>query len=115
MSGVVAVVVLFQLELKRPKSGVFVNETAPPQLMGSEEIPYTTYNPRIMQEKFDAQKLQRIDVIEGPRSDLWTWNLGAQLRDQDIDRTLIDANIPPFGRCCREQLCLNSFILIENY
>lgn len=86
-----------KLELKRPKSGVFINETQPPKLTGNDDIPYTTYNPRLLQEKFDAQNLKRIDVIDGPRSDLWTWNIGVQQGDEDIDRTLLEANIPPFG------------------
>ncbi|KAL9911542.1 uncharacterized protein ACN427_005694 isoform 1-T4 [Glossina fuscipes fuscipes] len=91
------------LELKRPKSGIYINETEPPNALPSDEIPYSTYNPRVLQEQFDAQNLKRIDLIDGPQADLWTWNLGIQEKEEVLDKTFIDAAIAKFD-CSNAEL-----------
>uniref|UniRef100_A0A1A9WTJ3 Uncharacterized protein n=1 Tax=Glossina brevipalpis TaxID=37001 RepID=A0A1A9WTJ3_9MUSC len=88
---------MHKLELKRPKSGIYINETEPPNTLPSDEIPYSTYNPRLLQEQFDAQNLKRIDLIDGPQADLWTWNLGIQEKEEVLDKTFIDAAIAKFA------------------
>ncbi|XP_055910306.1 uncharacterized protein LOC129944702 isoform X2 [Eupeodes corollae] len=48
------------LDLKRPRSGVFVNET--PRLQGID-IPYESYNPRKLQEKLESENRQKYKLF----------------------------------------------------
>ncbi|XP_061399624.1 uncharacterized protein LOC133335359 [Musca vetustissima] len=85
------------LELQRPKSGVYINESEPPNFYPTDGIPFSTYNPRVLQQQFDNQQLKKIDIITGRTSkDLWTWNLGLQQRESDLDRRFIDAAVHKF-------------------
>ncbi|XP_013112017.2 uncharacterized protein LOC106090394 [Stomoxys calcitrans] len=85
------------LEIKRPKSGIFVNESQAPDFNASDGTPFSHYNPRVLQEQFDAQNLEKIDVIPGSnKRDLWTWNLGVQRRERELDRRFIEAAVPKF-------------------
>ncbi|XP_037818851.1 uncharacterized protein LOC119608478 [Lucilia sericata] len=92
------------LEIKRPKSGIFINETERPQFSPSDGIPYSTYNPRVLQEQFDAQCLNKIDLIPGKNAeDLWTWNVGLQKNESELDRIFIEAAVPKF-ECTNQEL-----------
>ncbi|XP_073840070.1 uncharacterized protein [Musca autumnalis] len=85
------------LELQRPKSGVYLNETVPPNFCPSDGIPYSSYNPRVLQNQFDSQNLKKIDIIPGKTTqDFWTWNLGLQQRESELDRRFIDAAVQKF-------------------
>ncbi|XP_050333764.1 uncharacterized protein LOC126761518 [Bactrocera neohumeralis] len=89
------------LELKRPKSGMFHNQTERPlPPLDEDDIPYSNYNPRILQQKFDEQNLDRVDLIQGrDPNDLWTWNIGLQQHESNLDRAFLDASVPKFD--CR--------------
>ncbi|XP_075161481.1 uncharacterized protein LOC142234273 [Haematobia irritans] len=86
------------LEVQQPKTGIYINESQPPKFDPNNGISYgTTYNPRVMQEKFNAQNLKKIDVIKGPGTqDLWTWNLGLQKRESELNRRFMDATVAKF-------------------
>ncbi|XP_058986399.1 uncharacterized protein LOC131806380 [Musca domestica] len=85
------------LELQRPKTGVYLNESEPPNFYPTDGIPYSTYNPRVLQNQFDGQQLKKIDIIPGKTTqDLWTWNLGLQQRESDLDRRFIEAAVQKF-------------------
>ncbi|XP_053953048.1 uncharacterized protein LOC128859921 isoform X2 [Anastrepha ludens] len=86
------------LELKRPKSGMFHNETQQPLPPSDEDvIPYINYNPRLLQQRFDEQNLQRVDLIQGrDPNDLWTWNIAMQQHESQLDRAFLDASTPKF-------------------
>lgn len=84
-----------QLELKRPKSRIYINET---QVGPLEELPFPTYNPRIIQEGLEGENLRTYDIIEGcSPQDLWTWNMGMQRREMDLDQDFITASLPKYG------------------
>lgn len=88
-----------QLALKRPKSGVYINETKRPNFSPSDDIPYSTYNPRVLQEQFDAQNLKKIDLIPSKATDdMWTWNVGLQKKESELDRVFLEASVPKFGK-----------------
>ncbi|KAM7356498.1 uncharacterized protein ACRADG_002206 isoform 1-T4 [Cochliomyia hominivorax] len=85
------------LALKRPKSGLYINESERPEFQLDNDIPYSTYNPRELQKIFDAQGLQRIDLIPNKNAeDLWTWNVGLQKRQSELDRAFLEAVVPKF-------------------
>lgn len=85
--------------MQRPKSGIYLNESELPEFCPSDEIPYSTYNPRVLQQQFDDQNLKKIDIIPGKTSqDLWTWNLGLQLRESELDLRFTEAVVPEFGK-----------------
>ncbi|XP_036336107.1 uncharacterized protein LOC118746359 [Rhagoletis pomonella] len=90
-----------KLELKRPKSGMFHNQTQPPlPPLDEDVIPYSNYNPRILQQKFDAQNLRTVDLIQGrDPNDLWTWNIGLQQHESQLDQAFLEASMPKFD--CR--------------
>lgn len=84
-----------QLELKRPKSRIYLNETEVGPL---EELPFSSYNPRILQEGLEGENLKTFDIIEGcSPQDLWTWNVGYQKREEHMDQEFISASLPKYG------------------
>ncbi|XP_067645140.1 uncharacterized protein [Eurosta solidaginis] len=86
------------LELKRPKSGMFHNQTVPPlPPLDEDVIGYSSYNPRILQQKFDEQNLSRVDLIQGrDPNDLWTWNIGLQQQENQLDGAFLEASTQKF-------------------
>ncbi|KAH8365777.1 hypothetical protein KR093_004368 [Drosophila rubida] len=83
------------LELKRPKSRIYINET---QVGPLEELPFPTYNPRVIQEGLEGENLRTYDIIEGcSPQDLWTWNVGMQRREMDLDQDFITASLPKYA------------------
>ncbi|SPP85315.1 uncharacterized protein LOC117586863 [Drosophila guanche] len=82
------------LELKRPKSRIYLNET---QVGPLEELPFPSYNPRIIQEGLEGENLKTFDLIEGcSPQDLWTWNTGYQKREEELDQEFITASLPQY-------------------
>lgn len=82
------------LELKRPKSRIYLNETEVGPL---EELPFPSYNPRVLQEALDGENIKTFDLIEGcSPQDLWTWNVGYQKREEDLDEQFIAASLPRY-------------------
>ncbi|EDW18568.1 uncharacterized protein LOC6582389 [Drosophila mojavensis] len=83
------------LELKRPKSRIYLNET---QVGPLEELPFPTYDPRVIQESLEGENLRSYDIIEGCNpQDLWTWNVGLQKREIEMDQDFITASLPKYG------------------
>ncbi|EDV96984.1 uncharacterized protein LOC6558054 [Drosophila grimshawi] len=83
------------LELKRPKSRIYLNETEVGPL---EELPFPSYNPRVIQEGLEGENLRTYDIIEGCNpQDLWTWNVGLQRREIDLDEEFITAALPKYA------------------
>lgn len=67
--------------------------------LDEDDIPYSNYNPRVLQQKFDEQNLDRVDLIQGrDPHDLWTWNIGLQQHESQLDRAFLDASVPKFGK-----------------
>lgn len=86
----------FQLELKRPKSRIYLNETEVGPL---EDLPFPSYNPRFLQESLEGENLKTYDIIEGcSPQDLWTWNVGLQQREIDLDQEFLDASLPKYSK-----------------
>ncbi|XP_068143174.1 LOW QUALITY PROTEIN: uncharacterized protein [Drosophila tropicalis] len=82
------------LELKRPKSRIYLNET---QVGPLEELPFPSYNPRVIQEGLEGENLKSFDIIEGcNQQDLWTWNVGYQKREEQLDEDFIAASLPKY-------------------
>ncbi|XP_037721219.1 uncharacterized protein LOC119554403 isoform X1 [Drosophila subpulchrella] len=82
------------LELKRPKSRIYLNETEVGPL---EELPFPSYNPRVLQEGLEGENLKTYDIIEGcSPQDLWTWNVGYQKREENLDQEFIAASLPKY-------------------
>ncbi|KAH8257039.1 hypothetical protein KR038_001742 [Drosophila bunnanda] len=82
------------LKLKRPKSRIYLNETDVGPL---EELPFPSYNPRVLQEGLETDNLKTYDLIEGCNpADLWTWNVGYQRREQELDQDFINASLPRY-------------------
>ncbi|KAH8286606.1 hypothetical protein KR054_012191 [Drosophila jambulina] len=82
------------LELKRPKSRIYLNETEVGPL---EELPFPSYNPRVLQEGLETDNLKTYDLIEGCNpADLWTWNVGYQKREEELDQDFITASLPKY-------------------
>ncbi|KAH8286539.1 hypothetical protein KR054_011154 [Drosophila jambulina] len=82
------------LELKRPKSRIYVNETEVGPL---EELPFPSYNPRVLQQGLEIEKPKTFDIIEGCKTgDLWTWNVGELKREEELDQAIIDASLPRY-------------------
>ncbi|KAH8343459.1 hypothetical protein KR059_011141 [Drosophila kikkawai] len=82
------------LELKRPKSRIYLNETEVGPL---EELPFPSYNPRVLQEGLETDNLKTYDLIEGcSPEDLWTWNVGYQRREEELDQDFINASLPKY-------------------
>lgn len=95
-----------QVELKTPKSRIYLNET---QVGPLEEMPFSNYNPRVLQESLEGENLKTYDIIEGcTPQDLWTWNVGLQQREMDLDQEFLDASLPKYSM----YLYFNNFIRI---
>lgn len=93
-----------QVELKTPKSRIYLNET---QVGPLEEMPFSSYNPRVLQESLEGENLKTYDIIEGcTPQDLWTWNVGLQQREVDLDQEFLDASLPKYSM----YLYFNNFI-----
>ncbi|XP_017843241.1 uncharacterized protein LOC108600282 [Drosophila busckii] len=83
------------LQLKRPKSRIYLNET---QVGPLEELPFPSYNPRVIQEGLEGENLRTYDIIEGcSPQDLWTWNVGLQRREIEMDQDFITAALPKYS------------------
>lgn len=84
-----------QLELKTPKSRIYLNET---QVGPLEEMPFPGYNPRVLAEGMEGENLKTYDIIEGcTPKDLWTWNIGGQQYEMDRDQEFLDASLPKYS------------------
>ncbi|XP_055845210.1 uncharacterized protein LOC129911430 [Episyrphus balteatus] len=70
------------LDLKRPRSGIFINET--PHSHGSD-IPYETYNPRKLQEKLENEERQKYRLLSDGDRYYFPWMKKHEVEMEDMN------------------------------